>query len=133
MDAGETGSNHSVTALYELKLRHGAWGRVGTVRIRYQNPDANSYTKEVVEVSREIHRDQLATRFRDTSHSFQLAAVVAEYAEILRETHWAQDGSLYDVAAEASRVQQLLPEQPGVAEFAELAERTQWIAQAAGR
>ena len=99
----------------------------------YQNPDANSYTKEVVEVSREIHRDQLATRFRDTSHSFQLAAVVAEYAEILRETHWTQDGSLYDVAAEAHRVRQLLPEQPSVAEFTELAERTQWIAQAASR
>ena len=133
VDAGEIGSNHSVTALYELKLRHGAWGRVGTVRIRYQNPGANSDTKEVVEVSREIQRDQLATRFRDTSHSFQLAAVVAEYAEILRETYWAQNGSLYDVAAEAHRVRQLLPGQPGVAEFAELAERTQWIAQAAGR
>ena len=133
VDAGEIGSNHSVTALYELKLRHGAWGRIGTVRIRYQNPGANSDTKEVVEVSREIQRDQLATRFRDTSHSFQLAAVVAEYAEILRGNYWAQDGSLYDVAAEARRVRQLLPEQPGVAEFAELAERTQWIAQAAGR
>ena len=133
VDAGEIGSNHSVTALYELKLRHGAWGRVGTVRIRYQNPGANSDTKEVVEVSREIHRDQLATRFRDTSHSFQMAAVVAKYAEILRGNYWAQDGSLYDVATEAHRVQQLLPGQTDVAEFAELAERTQWIAQAAGR
>ena len=59
--------------------------------------------------------------------------MVAEYAEILRESYWAQDRSLYDVATEAHRVQQLLPGQTDVAEFAELAERTQWIAQAAGR
>ena len=133
VDAGEIGADHSVTALYELKLRHGTRGRVGTVRIRYQNPDANSDTREVVEVSREIQRDQLATRFRDTSPSFQLAAVVAEYAEMLRGNYWAPAGTLDNVATEAHRVRQLLPGQPSVAEFAELAEQAQRIAQAAGR
>ena len=133
VDAGEIGADHSVTALYELKFHDDAWGRIGTVRIRYQNPGASADTKEVVEVSRDIRQDQLANRFQNTSPSFQLAAVVAEYAEILRESYWAQDGSLDDVAAEAHRVRQLVPGQPNVAEFAELATQTQWISAQARR
>ena len=133
VDAGEIGANHSVTALYESKLHDGAWGRVGTVRVRYQNPDTGTDTTEVVEVSREIRRDQLASRFRDASPSFQLAAVVAEYAEILRESYWAHDGSLDDVVNEARRVRQLLPGQLNVAEFTELTARTQLISAQGGR
>ena len=133
VDAGEIGANHSVTALYELKLNDGAWGRIGTVRVRYQNPDTDADTREVVEVSREIRRDQLASRFSDASPSFQLAAVVAEYAEILRESYWAQDGSLDDVVNEARRVRQLLPGQLNVAEFTELTARTQLISAQGGR
>ena len=99
VDAGEIGANHSVTALYELKLHEEATGRVGTVHVRYQNPDADADTKEIVEVSKDIRRAQLASRFAEASPSFQFAAVVAEYAEILRESYWAQDGSLDDVVA----------------------------------
>ena len=63
MNAGEIGSNHSVTALYELKLRHGAWGRVGTVHIRYQNPGANSDTKsENVQTKKYWTQDQRPSR-----------------------------------------------------------------------
>ena len=91
VDAGEIGANHSVTALYELKLHEETTGRVGTVHVRYQNPDTDADTKEVVEVSKEIRRGQLASRFPEASPSFQLAAVVAEYAEILRESYWAQE------------------------------------------
>ena len=132
VDAGEIGANHSVTALYELKLHEEATGRVGTVHVRYQNPDADADTKEIVEVSKDIRRAQLASRFAEASPSFQLAAVVAEYAEILRESYWAQDGSLDDVVAEARRVRQLLPGELNVAEFTELAARTQLISAQGG-
>ena len=60
VDAGEVGADHSVTALYELKLRDSADGRIGTVQVRYQDPD----TLEVTETSREFQRNELATEFR---------------------------------------------------------------------
>ena len=120
VDAGEIGAGHSVTALYELKLHDGANGDVGTVFVRYQEPDSS----RVVEVSHTLQRTELLSRFDDASPRFQLATVVAEYAEILRESYWAQDGTLAQVVAEARRVQGLLPGESDVAEFANLADRT---------
>ena len=120
VDAGEIGAGHSVTALYELKLHDGANGDVGTVFVRYQEPDSS----RVVEVSQTLQRTELLSRFDDASPRFQLATVVAEYAEILRESYWAQDGTLAQVVAEARRVQGLLPGESDVAEFANLADRT---------
>ena len=120
VDAGEIGAGHSVTALYELKLHDGANGDVATVFVRYQEPDSS----RVVEVSQTLQRTELLSRFDDASPRFQLATVVAEYAEILRESYWAQDGTLAQVVAEARRVQGLLPGESDVAEFANLADRT---------
>ena len=119
VDAGEVGADHSVTALYELKLRDSTDGRVGTVQVRYQDPD----THEVTETSHELQREELASEFRQASARFQLAAVVAEYAEILRESYWAQDGSLERVISEAWRVREALPEDTDVAEFVDLVTR----------
>ena len=125
VDAGEIGADHSVTALYELKLHDDADGDdadsiLGTVFVRYQDPDSS----EVLEISRTLQHSELSPGFEDASPRFQLAAVVAEYAEILRESYWAQDGSLEDVVAEARRVQGLLPRGSDVAEFADLTQRT---------
>ena len=119
VDAGEVGADHSVTALYELKLRDSAEVGIGTVQVRYEDPD----TFEVTETSREFQRSELASEFRQASARFQLAAVVAEYAEILRDSYWAQDGSLEHVVPEARRVRELLPEDVDVAEFVDLVTR----------
>lgn len=116
VDAGEVGAGHSVTALYELKLFDGAEGNVATVSLRYQEPDSG----EVVEMSRELDRSDIRADFGETSPRFQLAATVAEYAEILRESYWAQDGSMEDVLVYAERVRKLLPDDSDVAEFAEM-------------
>ena len=120
VDAGEIGADHSVTALYELKLHDDADSILGTVFVRYQDPDSS----EVLEISRTLQQSELSAGFEDASARFQLAAVVAEYAEILRESYWAQDGSLEDVVAQARRVQGLLPRGSDVAEFADLTQRT---------
>ena len=90
VDAGEVGAGHSVTALYELKLHDGASGNVGTVFVRYEDSDSG----QIVETSQTLQRSDMLSRFDDASTSFQLAAVVAEYAELLRNSYWAQDGSL---------------------------------------
>ena len=120
VDAGEIGAGHNVTALYELKLHAAADGTLGTVFVRYQDPDSEAVT----ELNRSLNQSELFPAFVDASPRFQLAAVVAEYAEILRESYWAQDGSLDQVVAEARRVQGLLPRESDVAEFANLAQRT---------
>ncbi len=89
-DGGEIGSGHSVTALYEIKLHEGAIGQLATVFIRHEDPD----THQVEEISEDIFSTELADAFEDASPEFQLAASVAEFAEILRESFWAQEGSL---------------------------------------
>jgi len=53
---------------------------------------------------------------------------VAEYAEILRQSYWAKDSSLEDVAWEARRIAEYLPRDPDVAEFTGLVERASRIA-----
>ena len=90
-DAGEIGSGHSVTALYEIKLHEEeVVGKLATVFIRYEDPD----TRNVTEVSQVIFAKELKSTFEETSTSFQFAATVAEFAEILRGSYWAQNGSL---------------------------------------
>ena len=129
VDAGEIGANHSVTALYELKLHEATEGALGTVYVRYKDPDSLAVT----ETSRAIERNELAPAFEATSPRFQLAAIVAEYAEILRWSYWARDGSLKDVVSEARRVQQLLPQDSDVAEFADLVARAERISSRTSR
>ena len=89
-DGGEIGSGHSVTALYEIKLHENAMGQLATIFIRHEDPD----TGQVTETSEDIFTTELAGAFEDASPEFQLAATVAEFAEILRDSFWAQEGSL---------------------------------------
>ncbi len=90
VDAGEVGAGHSVTALYEIKLHENADGKLATVSIRHEDPD----TGNVTEVNTSISTDALKGSFEETTPAFQLAAAVAEFAEILRGSFWAQEGSL---------------------------------------
>ena len=117
VDAGEIGAGHSVTALYELKLREDAEGTVGTVYMRYEDVGLN----EVVEINQEFHHSDLAVAFEETPATFQLSAVVAEFAEVLRGSYWAREGNLQAVAEEARRIQRLLPDSTAVSDFASLA------------
>ena len=117
------GAGHNVTALYEMKLHDDADGTLATVRVRYEDPDSG----EVNEIESPFQCSELAADLEDASPRFQLAAGVAEYAEILRESYWAQEGSLARVAAEASRVLRLIPEDSDVAEFSALATRADRI------
>ncbi|MGD8793680.1 MAG: von Willebrand factor type A domain-containing protein [Anaerolineae bacterium] len=124
VDAGQIGAGHSVTALYEVKLHEGAQGRIATVHLRWQEPE----TGEVIEISRDMDTEELAGSFTAAAPYFQNAVVVAEYAEVLRGSYWAQDNTLAGVLEEAERVAELLPEDEDVAEFVELVRRASQIA-----
>ena len=121
VDAGEIGVGHSVTALYEIKFHPEAEEAAAAlaVFVRYEEPN----TGEVIEITRALAKAEFAPTFKDAPARLQLAAVVAEYAEILRDSYWARDSSLEDVAWEARRVAEYLPRDEDVAEFARLVER----------
>jgi Ca-activated chloride channel family protein len=121
VDAGEIGLGHSVTALYEIKFWEGASSTdpAITVYVRYENPD----TGETLEQNRSISWGEFASAFEEASPHFQLAAVVTEYAEVLRHSYWAKDSSLEDVLTQARRVAEYFPGDEDVAEFLLLVER----------
>ena len=118
IDAGEIGAGHSVTALYELKLADEAAPNdtALTVYVRYEDPDSG----QVMEIQQQISPGQFADSFAQTSPRFQLDAVVAEYAEILRDSYWARESDLASVALEAHRIAEYLPHDADVQEFAAL-------------
>ena len=123
VDAGEVGAGHSVTALYELKFHEDASGPLATVFLRYEDPK----TGRVTEINKRFDVSQLLTSTEQASARFQLASAVAEYAEILRDSYWALDGSLEDVRALTQRVTRMLPNDPDVAEFAMLVSQAMQI------
>jgi Ca-activated chloride channel homolog len=119
VDAGEIGAGHSVTALYEVRLAEEASEAQPalTVHVRYSHPE----TAEIQEVAQSIGRRDFATTFAETSPYFQLDAVVAEYAEILRHSYWAQGNDLMSLLRDIFRIADTLPEDADVQEFARLA------------
>jgi Ca-activated chloride channel family protein len=124
VDAGEVGAGHSVTALYEIKLHPDAAGPIATVFLRWQDPDSG----EVTELDQDFTSDEIAASFTAASPYFQWAVVVAEYAEVLRGSYWAQDSTLAGVLEEAERVAELLPGDPDVSELVELVRQATAIA-----
>jgi Ca-activated chloride channel family protein len=128
VDAGEVGGGHNVTALYEVKFHEGARGTAATVFVRYQDPD----TGEVMELNRSIDRNAFSESFETMPARFQLDAAVAEYAEILRESYWAQSSSMGEVNRLAQEIAKLLPDDIDVAEFASLVERAWHLSEMGG-
>jgi len=89
-DAGEVGAGHSVTALYEVKLvSPESRGRLGTARIRYVDESTKRQEEWTVPLRTE----------GELSDELRFLAAVAEYAEILRGSYWAKEGSIEDVLA----------------------------------
>ena len=93
-DGGEVGSGHSVTALYEIKFhRFAEPGRVASFNIRYTDPE----TKKTEEMKAEIVSKDFTDSFEKASTEFRLAAGIAEFAEIMRKSYWAQKSKFADV------------------------------------
>jgi Ca-activated chloride channel family protein len=91
VDAGEIGSGHSVTALYDIILRDGYRdhdGPLATVRLRAKPPGADAAAEEwfTAYPAADV-RDELA----ETSASFRLALGAATFAEKLRGSHYVEE------------------------------------------
>ncbi len=102
VDAGELGAGHQVTALYELELRSDVANsdRLGTVSMRWENPNDG----DVIETRLELTGSIIEDRWSDTDEDFRLAVTVAALAEVLRNSPFAGDIDLEDVAEEVDNL-----------------------------
>jgi len=114
VDAGEIGSGHTVTALYEIvlkgdkgwtePLRYQQAPAVSTdmrseelamLRIRYK--EANAAPSQVMEFP--LMASQVKPSLEEASADFRFAAAVAAYGQILKDSKFTGDFSLSDVVS----------------------------------
>ncbi len=106
VDAGELGAGHQVTAIYEIELQRGVdiddRGDIGEVFLRWEDPDDG----DVIEIDEDIDLRDVEADWDDTADDFQLATVVAVFAEVLRENPHAGLGFevLGDLLEETERL-----------------------------
>ncbi len=98
VDAGEVGSGESVTALYELVPGANTDQPLGVVRVRYRDVA----TGAIEEIAHPIRMSDAIASFEEADPRFQLAAGVAEFAELLRGSPFAE-GSDFDAVADVLR------------------------------
>lgn len=95
-DAGEVGAGHSVTSIYEVKLRTHQHGPAyfATMRLRYKHPK-----KEIVrEISKQVPMKVVKSHYLQTSSYTRLAFIAAAFAEKLRQSYWVRNLSYYQLA-----------------------------------
>jgi Ca-activated chloride channel family protein len=86
VDAGELGSGHTVTALYELELKPGAGEGLATVRVRAKKPRGEKATEREFRFA----ASQLAPTFSMAREDLRFATAVMGAAELLRRSPHAR-------------------------------------------
>lgn len=95
VDAGEVGSGQSVTALYDVQLKRGGSAQepIATVYVRYRRAD----TGDIEEVSSRVMDRVRTPHFEAADVRFQLSTCVAEFAEYLRRSPYAEATEMSDI------------------------------------
>lgn len=124
-DAGEVGAGHSVTALYEVEPDWNRAPTLGTVSLHWIDPDTGARR----ELTRTIDLGNLSADYRSTRAGFHLAATVAGLAELLRDSPYATEFNLADVASQAESLPTYFPGNRDVADFAGMAATAARISQ----
>jgi Ca-activated chloride channel family protein len=110
VDAGELGAGHQVTAIYEVELARGVdiddRDDLGTVFLRWEDPEDG----EVVEIDDEIRLRDIEPDWAETAEDFQLATVVAAFAEVMRDNPYADAIDIDDLSDEADHLADLFDE-----------------------
>jgi Ca-activated chloride channel family protein len=119
VDAGEIGAGHHVVALYSVYLQPNANGRVATAQLRWLDPK----TRQATEINGNLNTWDLKQNFNQMTPHYKLAVLVAQYAETLKGTSWAQETDLSQVARLAAEVSRELPYDQDVSEFVNLVNR----------
>ncbi|WP_282696218.1 von Willebrand factor type A domain-containing protein [Streptomyces sp. CC208A] len=115
VDGGEVGAGHTVTALYAVKTRPGASGRIATATVRWLDPESRSPQER----SGTVESGALHAALWDSGHdSLQLSAIAAYFAEELRGGSLPGAPRLGELAAYADAIRK----RSGSAVVGELAE-----------
>ncbi len=93
VDAGELGSGHTVTALYEVELKPGAGEGLATVRVRAKRPRGESATERAWR----FPAGALARTLNAASADLRFATAVMGAAELLRRSPHADRWSFESV------------------------------------
>jgi Ca-activated chloride channel family protein len=93
VDAGEIGSGHTVTALYELELKPGAGEGLATVRVRAKRPRGETASERAYPFSARA----LAATFAQAPEDLRFATAVMGAAELLRRSPHAERWSFDQV------------------------------------
>ena len=115
-DAGEIGSNQTITALYEMVpvLLPLHSGPSVSVDFRYKNPDEDTSIPLTLEIMDELHTFEQASenmRFAATAAGFGMLLWESEYSGNLNYDmliHWAQQAQSYDPFGYRSEMVDLL-------------------------
>ncbi len=114
-DAAEIGAGHSVTAIFEIKLRRGR-GIFGTVRLRFKHP-----TKGVVrEINKQLPMKIVRTHYSQVSSYTKLAYIAAAFAEKLRQSYWVRNLEYHQLLSLYSQLNLSVRNQYAVAELGRL-------------
>ena len=119
--AGAIGAGHAVTALYALRLRDGPadGDHLAEVRVRWTDPD-DGRTREL---SDDVRAADLSSTFERADPHFRFDAIVAETAEVLRDSRFADHLDLEDVWRVADGAADGLPASDQVHGFLDLLDR----------
>ncbi|MEA2013592.1 MAG: von Willebrand factor type A domain-containing protein [Verrucomicrobiota bacterium] len=107
VDAGEVGAGQSVTALYEMYMNNGEIkkdfsGNIAEIRVRWKD----AHTAEVHEINRFCGKDIISRSFAESTDSFKLAVIVAEFAEFLKYGRGIRRVSINDILRNLQPLQQ---------------------------
>ncbi len=130
VDAGEVGSGHQVTALYEIERNLAVTGEkpLATVRLRYKAPRIvnGPANEEATEIAQEVRGNQ-QTSFEGADAGYRRAVIVGQFAEFLRRSVNARGRSLDELLAEAHKLEAQIPQDADFHEFVALAERSKQL------
>src|SRR5690606_23640483 len=94
VDAGDNGAGHNATAYYELELDPAFTGSpLANVKVRYKAPDGDTST----EVAKALTKADFKASFEAATPSFRFGAAIAEFAEILRDSPYAEGNRFGDI------------------------------------
>lgn len=119
-DAGELGAGHSVTALFEIVPAKSAPAQLGTLRLRYKQPNGETSTPLVAQVI-----DEGRSAY-EASPDLQFAAAVAAMGMLLRDSPHKGDAKWDDVL-QLARVSQGIDQDGTREEFLQLAQMARRI------
>ncbi|NMO13975.1 DUF3520 domain-containing protein [Pyxidicoccus fallax] len=120
VDAGEVGAGHTVTALYEVKLREPG-DTLGTLRIRYKAPEGGDSRL----LEKPLPSRLLRPAYGRAAPPTRLSYVAAAFAEKLRGSYWVRPLSYAALVSLWEEVGQPLKGRSDVMELGALIRRAQ--------